>query len=408
MFESFENQLYFTGKSGDDPLPVVGRLHNIIHKQGFDSVILDFKGSDFLDPAFMLPIVTTCRAYRREKVNFEIIMPDNIKSASIISNANWAQLILPEKFESKSENNIKHISATQFFSADEHHKAVDKTINLMLQLAEGLDRSKLKALEWSLNEITDNVLNHSESSVGGLIQVVTHPLKKKIELIVCDAGMTIQKSLRAGVPSIRDDATALRRAIDEGVTKNSKTNQGNGLFGTSQCCSVSGGTFDIVSGFMSLKKRPGEIVVQKNNIPYSGTIVRAVINTSYEELLENALVFRGRRHDPAFDYVERMYESDESTMNFNLFEELNSFGSRESGRLARTKAENLMDRKRVPVEFDFRNVTLISSSFADEVFGKLYIELGPALFGKLCKFKNMDRTVQGLIDRAIAQRVGLG
>jgi hypothetical protein len=333
-------------------------------------------------------------------------MPDNVKSAAIMSNANWAHLIIPEKFESKSENNIKHISATQFFSADEHHRAVDKTINLMLQLVEGLDRSKFKALEWSLNEITDNVLNHSDSPVGGLIQVVTYPLKKRIELIVCDAGMTIQKSLRAGLPSIRDDATALRRAIDEGVTKNSTTNQGNGLFGTSQCCGVSGGTFDILSGSMSLKQKPGEVIVSKNAIPYSGTVVRAVINTSYEELLEKALVFRGKRHNPGFDYIERMYESDGDVMVFKLSEELNSFGSRDSGRLARIKAENLMDNRRVPVEFDFRDVKLISSSFADEVFGKLYIEFGAEKFGKLCKFKNIDRTVQGLIDRAIAQRVG--
>jgi hypothetical protein len=66
VFESFGNHLYFNGNSSDDPLPVIGRLHNLVHKQGFDNIILDFKQSGFLTPAFMLPVVTTCRAYRRK------------------------------------------------------------------------------------------------------------------------------------------------------------------------------------------------------------------------------------------------------------------------------------------------------------------------------------------------------
>lgn len=405
MFQSVGNHLHFEGNLKGDVLNVIGRLHNLIHKQGYQDIILDFSKAGFLSPAFMLPIVTACRAYRREKVEFSIIMPENRAGASIMSNANWAHLIIPEQYDSKSENNIKHISATQFFTAEEHHKSVDKSIGLLLQLAEGMDRNRIKALEWSLNEITDNVLNHSESPVGGVMQVVTYPQKKRVELIVCDAGITIQKSLRSGRPSISDDATALRQAIEEGVTKNTETNQGNGLFGTFKCCEVSGGEFEIMSGYMSLHHKPREVIVKKNSIPYSGTMVRAVINTAYDELLEKALVFRGRAHDPGFDYVERMYQADGDTIRFNLSEELNSFGSRESGRLARVKVENLMDRRQVPVEFDFIGIHLISSSFADEVFGKLFAEIGPIGFSQLCHFKNVDRTVQGLIDRAIMQRM---
>jgi hypothetical protein len=50
-------------------------------------------------------------------------------------------------------------------------------------------------------------------------------------------------------------------------------------------------------------------------------------------------------------------------------------------------------------------VHLISSSFADEVFGKLFVALGPIKFGQLCKFKNVDPTVRTLMDRAISQRM---
>ena len=60
------------------------------------------------------------------------------------------------------------------------------------------------------------------------------------------------------------------------------------------------------------------------------------------------------------------------------------------------------------IEFLEGEVQLISSSFADEVFGKLFIGLGPIRFGQLCRFTNIDTTVQKLIDRAIEQRMKAG
>jgi hypothetical protein len=136
-----------------------------------------------------------------------------------------------------------------------------------------------------------------------------------------------------------------------------------------------------------------------------GTFVRASINYSFEGLLEKALVFKGKPHDPAFNFVERMYQTKGADIEFIVAKELTAFGSREAGRFARNKVENLMDNRTCPVEFDFSDVRLISSSFADEVFGKLFAELGALRFGQLCKFKNVDTTVQKLIDRAIEQRL---
>jgi hypothetical protein len=197
----------------------------------------------------------------------------------------------------------------------------------------------------------------------------------------------------------------LRQAIEEGVTRNNETNQGNGLFGTFKCCQVSGGEFDVLSGYVALRHRPGLVNTSKNAIPFKGTFVRASINYGFEQLLEKALIFKGRSHSPSGDYIERVYETSTDEINFHVNKELSVFGSREAGRLARNKIENLMDRGRVAIVFDFSDIHLISSSFADEVFGKIFVELGPIKFGQLCKFSHVDGTVQNLIDRAIAQRM---
>lgn len=405
MFRSEGNHLYFSNTASDDIFPVSAALHNLVHKQGYKDVILDFSGSNYLDPKFMLPLVTTARAYRGEKVDFELIAPNDQKTAKLLENTNWAHLITPEKFDARDDRNRNHLSAVQYTNAKEQFDAVDRSIDVILQSIGGLDRSRLKALEWSLNEITDNVLNHAESAVGGVVQVVTLAKRQLVEFYVCDAGIGIPRSLRQGRPELTDDVSALRAAIEEGVTRNKTTNQGNGLYGTFRCCEVSGGDFDAITGNVVLRHRATGLHVARNSIPIKGTFIRASINYGFERLLESALVFRGKSHDPANDYVERVYQSEGDDIHFRVSKELDAFGTRDAGRMARTKIENLMDRGRTPITFDFEEVHLISSSFADEVFGRLFVDLGPIRFGQLCNFKNVDGTVQTLIDRAITQRM---
>jgi hypothetical protein len=405
MFRSESNHLYFSGPTGDDVLPVVAALHNLVHKQGYKDVILDFQKSGYLDPKFMLPLVATARLYRIEKVDFELIEPEDLQSARMLQNTNWAHLIWPEKYDARDERNQMHLSAVQYSTAGDQFAAVDRSIDVILKSVGGLDRGRLKALEWSLNEITDNVLNHAESPMGGLVQVVTFPKKHLVEFYVCDGGIGIPQTLRQGRPQLTDDVSALRQAIEEGVTRNPNTNQGNGLFGTFKCCEVSGGEFDIISGYAGLKHRPGRLHTSRNAIPLRGTFVRASINYGFEQLLEKALIFKGRAHIPAGDYIERIYQNSADEIRFSVNDELSTFGSREAGKLARNKIENLMDCGRASIIFDFSGIHLISSSFADEVFGKMFVDLGPIKFGQLCRFENVDSTVQNLIDRAISQRM---
>ena len=51
---------------------------------------------------------------------------------------------------------------------------------------------------------------------------------------------------------------------------------------------------------------------------------------------------------------------------------------------------------------------LVSSSFADEAFAKLFIDVGPVEFMKKFEFKNTMSTVQKLIDKSITQRMSTG
>jgi len=66
----------------------------------------------------------------------------------------------------------------------------------------------------------------------------------------------------------------------------------------------------------------------------------------------------------------------------------------------------MCDGQRIVI--DFSGVSVISSSFADEVFGMLFVELGPMTFMRKIVFQNVSPTVNGLIDRAITLRAQQG
>jgi anti-sigma regulatory factor (Ser/Thr protein kinase) len=402
---SDKNRIIFDRTLKADFLNATAAIYNIIEKQKYQDITLDFSQTFTFYPEYMVPLVTMCRSYRMKRIDFDVILPADVGVSAHFSNTNWGHLIAPEKFEPKVSKFSTHMPAKQYFTADEHHKIVDNILDVILQSIKGIDRNRLKALEWALSEIMDNVLNHAQSEIGGIVQISALPKQKRVEFFVCDAGVTIPRSLRLGRPDLKDDTSALHAAIQEGVTSNKVTNQGNGLFGTFKCCEVSAGEFDIMSGSVFLKHNPEHTHVGRSLIPFSGTYVRASIGYDFERLLERALVFRGRPHNPPHDYIERKYETESNRIEFYVAKEIEAFGSRSAGQYARNKIDVLMNNRSQRIVFDFSDVHLISSSFADEVFGKIFAELGPITFSHICQFRNVDSTVKALIDRAISQRM---
>lgn len=247
--------------------------------------------------------------------------------------------------------------------------------------------------------------------MGGLVQVSTFQRsRKRVEYIVSDAGLGIPNTLRSTRTEITSDAEALNHAIREGVTRDKRIGQGNGLFGSYQICSQSKGFFQVESGHGKLiyTEKSG-LRVTSEKIPFDGTLVAAQIDFSVPQLLENALQFGGKQFIPV-DFVELNYEQgDTRSIRFVMINESNSFGSRIAGAPVRVKLINLA--KMCPgqkVVIDFTDIHLISSSFADEVLGKLFVELGPLTFMQRFELSNIEPTVKHLVDKAIAQRMATG
>ena len=402
-----KNRLVFQGEFGLQQLhrPLAG-LHQTIQEAGYVDVILDFSGCEAAFPAPMLALCAQVVKLHYEGVDFSLVLPTNERLQRLFRNTNWAYFLDPKRQDESTFRGYTQLPATLYSSAEDQYKAVNRIVNAILGAIPDIARKDFAALEWSINELTDNVLVHSKSIVGGLVQVSTFQRnKKRVSFIVADAGIGIPNSLREGHPELTSDVDALDQAIKEGFTRDKKVGQGNGLFGTYQICSHSKGFFQLESGYGKLTFND-HLSISKEPVPYEGTLVVAEIDFSVPDLLEEALKFDGRVNKP-FDFVESHYEDVEANrVIFRIAEESNSFGSRVAGRPLRNKLTNLA--RMCPTQqivIDFADIALVSSSFADELIGKLFAELGAVAFMSRFKLIGVSPMVQQLIDRAISQRL---
>lgn len=339
-----------------------------------------------------------------EGIETMLELPSDSKLARLFNNCNWSNIIDPRGHEESHYRPHSHLPALLYSDADAHFKVVDQIMELLLRQLEGFTRNQLAALEWAINEITDNVLNHANSPIGGIVQISIIKKKRLLEFVVCDVGASIPGTLRAAHTKLTSDSDALDRAIREGFTRNTTTNQGNGLFGSYRIAQLSKGSFFIYSRFATLEYREKNgLHVGKVDIPFPGTIVVCAIKLENPRVLLDALSFKGEQHTPGYSYVDRA--TDAEVIRLRLKDECRSFGSREVGRGFRSKLATLTHSSSTRIVLDINDVPLVSSSFADEVFGKLFAELGAMGFMSRIQIVGANQVVRQLIDRAIAQRM---
>ena len=381
-------------------------IHNL-RKQGYTSVNIDMRNLKQGFAADLLPFAIHCRALLVNGFDALLETPEDPAFSRLFVNSNWAYLIDPRQFDPSTFTSTKHLPAMAYNSAETHYQSVNKIVDKLLCSLEGFSRDQLAALEWAVNELTDNVLNHASSPIGGVVQLTTLSKSGIVEFVVCDAGVGIPKTLRDAHVNLNSDVDALDQAIREGVTRNRQTNMGNGLFGSYRIAQLSDGYFSIYSGYamLSLTKKAG-LHVAKQAIPYQGTAIACGIGTKRPDLLSEALSFKGEKYTPGYSYVDKLVEEGGATIV--LKSEAKSFGSRDVAKPVRIKIENLLAAAPERVEIKLDDVALISSSFADEVFGKLFAQLGPITFMNRVKISGGNKVVRQLIDRAITQRLALG
>ena len=92
-------------------------------------------------------------------------------------------------------------------------------------------------------------------------------------------------------------------------------------------------------------------------------------------------------------------------LHYLLTEQVDSCGSRIEGAKVRQALKSLLNKENlVTVVVDFAGVSVCSSGFADEAFGKLFVELGDDEFTEKIQFANLSEFNFQIIDAAMLQR----
>lgn len=401
-FSADGNRVVVSGLVGIENFRVLlAVIHKLTRKNGYDRVILDFSRCTAAFPGAMLPVCCFCLREQSEGVIFSLKLPDKDNLRKLFLDANWAYLIDASQTETLYKGYLQ-IPATRFRTAEEQWALVDDVVEAVLKSVPGFARSDLEALEWCLSEITDNVINHADSAIGGLAQLSNRSKSRRIEFAICDVGVSIPKTLKPSHPEIVEDYEALTWSIREGVTRDPLIGQGNGLYGSSELCAGSGGFISIQSGCGSLHKNADGLSLKNQKIPYIGTLVDGCISYAEPGQLAKALKFKVT----GSDLISLRYELDDDSAVIRVRDEVKSVGARFAASPIRIKALNLLRMTNLErVVVDFLGVAIVSSSFADEALGKLAVELGLTEFQSRIQLQNASPTIVGLVNKAIQQRL---
>lgn len=291
----------------------------------------------------------------------------------------------------------RHYPIRSLFSTSDVCKAVDSLIEIILRQSD-VQRSVVTAFEWAVNEVIDNVLVHTESPVGALVIGQTVSTPGCISVSVGDLGQGILSTLVTGYPSLKTEREAILKAVEQGVTRDKKIGQGNGLAGSRQIAAQAGGSLVISSGDWNVlfDRRGSQAWTGEGCF---GTQVTLTLPTSQPIELKDTLL-----GDRESFYLEKMFENDTGDRVIVVAEHTGNCGNRKIGSELHNMLWNLSDQGRVGVTIDFTGIRSISSSFADEFLGKFAFRVGISRFARQFGIRFNNAEQEGIVSRALATR----
>jgi hypothetical protein len=266
------------------------------------------------------------------------------------------------------------------------------------------EKGILDAIDWGLNEVMDNVIQHSGIDKGFVMAQV---LKESKNLNVCifDYGFGIYNTLKDTVYKPDNAVDAISLCVQEGVTRDKKVGQGNGLWGLYNMITLNGGHLTIISGKggLNFNQKDDKIYTYKDIILLNDKNQATNINF-HLRLDKNISIKEALKGYELIDLFVESLENDYGQYIYKISETASGTGTRQSANSIKNEILNIQKQTNKPITIDFSNIGIISSSFADELIAKLIIDLGFYQFQQTFKLINMNHTIQSILQRSICMR----
>lgn len=393
------NTLKFANLTNPRVVPeFINSIKRLFFKFKHTTIILDFSEVDKIYP-YPTAVIAGYIYYFKEKlsVKFEFInVPIYLERLHFLD-----PMSVGETKINKNDNCLDKIWL--FKNSNEVHILVNGILaNLRTSIE--CEAGVIDACTWGLNEIMDNVIQHSEAECG-FIMATIHKKTKNINICIFDYGIGIYSSLKKSTihnPKNAPDAISL--AVQEGVTRDKSIGQGNGMWGLYNIVNLNTGIMSIVSGKGGLSLNKGNMKtfkeIQMLSQEQQATTVYFNLNLSKEISIKQAL----NGHELTDMYIENMEDAYDRII-FKVSDASSGTGTRQSGLKLKNEVINLYKKTKKSIIIDFDEIGIISSSFADEFIGKLVVELGFFQFQQIYTLINMNSTIQTIMQRSLSQRM---
>lgn len=249
----------------------------------WDEIIVDFQQSKFLVPHYLGPL--SCMLFKKaqEGIIIKIInAPSYLSTIHFFQGLDFGQSY--DQIDLSSYNNKTYLPIIHFPTGldtkdAESRVAILSAIDSLLKIQLKLPISVLQAFYYFLDELTQNIVDHSGLNFGTVFAQF-YPEKGYLDLSICDAGDGVFESYQVS-PKFhpRNNKEAINFAVFGRSTKDIPESRGFGLI-TSRNMLVQGlkGKFLLASGddfFVQIpdSKENGEIISLPENSKYVGCMI---------------------------------------------------------------------------------------------------------------------------------------
>lgn len=396
--ERVGNRLIFEDLASPTCLSDFNKHIYSITAEGVLNIILDFSNTKRIFPEACVPISAYISLLTSEGISF------NARNSPPFLVA--CRMLSPVTVDTARHRDTNYPLAKmwRFTESGEVAQIVSMFVDA-LAAAHVCTTGVLEGFEWCLNEILDNVLQHSDGSAG-FVMMQVHKLNNRLSICIADHGQGIFRSLSSSRFRPTSALNAITLAVKSGVTRDPNIGQGNGLWGLSEIVRLNIGSMNIISGPAAIFF-DGQSTKTFERLPCNrerhGTSVIFQINTDKPIDVSTALGGGQYRHT---NLRLESLETETGDHEIRVQSISHGTGTRRSGLCVRTYVLNTFQEGANRVVLDFSDVGMISSSFADELVGKLVTHFGFIAFTQRIFLKNVNSTIQPLIDRSVAQRLG--
>jgi anti-anti-sigma regulatory factor len=260
---------------------------SIINKGHYDSLIVDFNNVKFLDTDDFVVLACLIESFYNKNCNVSFIGGSksfNDHLFNIKFKEYWKDGFNRDAFTLSHNNTtlcLWKISKEMIYTYSHYAK----------QYFEKFTNNKdLIPLSSNMDEVFNNIFDHSKSEITGYIITQFYERKNKISFSVCDFGIGIPKSIYNSFPNeykSGEDWKLILKSLEKGFSiQSTPKNRGFGLNNLLTLTENSNGTLTIISNNGFVEKQSGKMYQAGNlNYNFNGTLIKVEVdlNTFHEK-----------------------------------------------------------------------------------------------------------------------------